>query len=79
MSRPDSIRSKGLEQHVDKHCIDKRISYRYRDLVNWIENGDQFGETVPVLKLSRLFGTSRNTMDKWLIIYHEEKEHGVSK
>lgn len=78
MTRADSIRAKGLEIHVDAHCEKLNLKYRYKDLVNWIENGDEYGEEVSVEWLRRRFKTSRPTMEKWLMLYEEEKNDANS-
>lgn len=74
MTRHDSIRAMGLKKWVDEWCMSHNLPWRYKHLADWVESGDQFGEKVPALKLARLFKTSRPTMEKWLIIYNEEKK-----
>lgn len=70
--RPDSIRAKGLEAHVNAYCIKTNSPYRYKHLDEWIQQGDSFGEPVSAEWLRRRFGCGRHTMEKWLAIYKEE-------
>lgn len=71
--RNDSIRAQGLEAHVNQHCMKHTLPWRYKNLEEWIEKGDEFGERMPILKLARLFQVSRPTMEKWLWVYKEQK------
>jgi hypothetical protein len=77
MTRQDSIRSKGLERHVDEYCELKGLVFRYADFKRLVEEGDEFGERVPALKLARLFKTTRPTIEKWLMIYEDEAKNAV--
>lgn len=70
--RPDSIRAKGLEAHVNAYCMKVTSPYRYKNLVDWITQGDEYGEPVSAEWLRRRFEVSRPTMEKWLAIYKEE-------
>lgn len=73
MTRNDSIRAKGLATHLDE-TKDQHNGRGYADFLKFVISGDQFGEPIPVLKLARLFNTTRPTMEKWLVIYKEEKQ-----
>lgn len=71
--RIDSIRAKGLEKHVNEYCVAHDIPYRYRHLVDWLENGEH-GEAVSREWIRRRFEpVSRPTFDKWLTVFSEEK------
>lgn len=74
MSRQDSIRAKGLEVHINAHCEKIGLKYSYKNLVEWVENGDEYGEPVSVEWLRRRFKISRPVIEKWLMIYEEEKK-----
>jgi hypothetical protein len=72
MTRQDSIRARGLAAHLDE-TKDRHNGRGYADFLKYVISGDEFGQKIPVLKLSRIFNTSRPTMEKWLMIYNEEK------
>lgn len=72
MSRPNSIRGKGLEQHINDHCQAAGIQFGYTDFVKWVTAGDQFGEPVTAEWMRRRFKVSRPTMEKWISIYKEQ-------
>lgn len=73
MTRPDSIRAKGLEAHVNEHCVKKMLPMRFKNLVDFVRSAQDLGEQPSPVKLARAFGVSRITMEKWLIIYNEEQ------
>ncbi len=71
--RKDSIRAKGLEKHVNAYCLKNNLPYRYKHLVDWLENG-QAGEDVKKEWIRRRFAPlSRPAFEKWLTVYNEEK------
>lgn len=70
--RRDSIRSKGLEKHVNAYCVEKMLPYRYKHLVEWLEQGEH-GESVTKEWIRRRFELSRPAIDKWITVYNEEK------
>jgi len=72
MTRPDSIRSLGLERHLNT-TKDLHNNRGYAELVKYINLGDELVEPLPVTRMARAFNVTPITMDKWLIIYHEEK------
>lgn len=72
MTRPDSIRTKGLEAHVNQHCLAHSLPMRYKNLVDFITAAEALGEQPSPIKLARAFGVTRPTMEKWLAIYKEE-------
>lgn len=73
MNRPNSIRGKGLEEHVNAYCLKHTLPFRYKHLVEWITQGDEYGEPVTAEWLRRRFGVSRPTMEKWLAVYKEQQ------
>lgn len=73
MIRADSIQAVGLEAHINAFCMKNTLPWRYKNFVTWVEEGDEVGEPVKAEWLRRRFGVSRPTMDKWLLIYKEQK------
>lgn len=72
--RKDSIRQKGLENHVNEYCLEHKLPFRYKHLADWLENG-QMGEDVSKEWIRRRFAPlSRPAFDKWLMVYEEEKK-----
>lgn len=75
MSRPDSIRAIGLKAHLEG-TRDRHNDRGYAEFVKYVNDGDQFGERIPLLKLARLFNTTRPTIERWLLIHDEESKDG---
>lgn len=71
MTRQDSIRSKGLEQHLND-TAGQHNDRGYAEFVRLINDGDEFGEKVSLRKLARLFKTTRPTIEKWVMLFEEE-------
>lgn len=71
--RKDSIRAKGLEAHVNEYCLKHKSPFRYKHLVEWLEQGN-LGEEVSKEWIRRRFAPlSRPAFEKWLQAYKEEK------
>lgn len=74
MPQPNRIRSIGLKKHLDATKAEHN-NRGYLEFVKYLEMGDEFGERVPGIKMARAFNVSRITMDRWIIIYHEEQAY----
>ena len=74
MSRPDSIRNIGLRNHLEATKAEHN-NRGYAEFVKYLELGEEYGEPLPVVKLARAFSVTTRTLEKWLIIYHEEQVH----
>lgn len=68
-----------LHTHIDEWCIARDLPYRYADFVRWIEQGDEFGEKVPVRKLQRVFKARPETIRTWKRKYKESLHNPVDK
>ncbi len=78
MARPDSIRAKGLAYHLDATKAEHN-NLGLEDLHRYLEHGDEFGDRMSIVRLSKRFNVSRTTMEKWLLIYDEEKKDGLPR
>jgi hypothetical protein len=74
MTRPDSIKAIGLEAHVNEHCAKKLLSMRYKNFVDFVESARALGEEPSATKMARAFCVSRPTMDKWILLYTQERQ-----
>lgn len=72
MTRPNSIRGKGLQRHINDHCVNVGIPFSYKEFVRWVTSGDEYGDPVTAEWLRRRFKVSRPTMEKWIAIYKEQ-------
>jgi hypothetical protein len=77
MTSPLNIRSKGLEKHYKQWRTSHPDAITYSKLVNYLDNGDEFGRRVPIEILADLCKTSKNTMLKWMIVYEEQRPKNV--
>lgn len=67
MSRPDSIRVKGLRTYLNERVGE----HRGRGYVSFVQMLD---DKASINYMARAFGVSKNTVQKWLKIHHEEKQ-----
>jgi hypothetical protein len=72
MSRPDSLRVKGLKRHVDTGKT-LQNGRGYKELVHYLEHGDEFGDAMTIARLMKAFNRSRPTITKWIVQYCEER------
>lgn len=72
MSRSDSIRAMGLQHYLEIHA-GLHHGKSYHDLLEMIRYKGSINY------MARAFGVSKNTMQKWVKIYHEEQKNLVAK
>lgn len=61
-ARPNNIRHRGLKAHLDENT-----DLGYKVFAEAVDKG------VNTANLQRLYGRSRQTIEKWLEIYREER------
>ena len=65
-----------MRRHLDE-TKEAHNGRGYEEFVRLLTHGDEFGERLPIAKLARIFNVHEHTMEKWVIIYHEEQARGA--
>lgn len=72
----NSIRSIGLEAHVNKYLEEKGSEWRYSDFVRMIDVPPQ--KRPSARSLAKIFNVTYPTIEKWTERFYEQKRRGKS-
>lgn len=68
-----SIRDVGLQRYLDDTATSHN-GKNHADFDRYLNEPDEFGQTIGPARIAKAFGVSRYTVYKWMKIYKEETQ-----